>query len=266
MRKVLAGLLCLTSFAFSNELLLKEKGLSTYIQEEEFMVAEGENVIGPITLLPVAITEGLVIKNDKLNIKNLIIEGNNKDWKDVLKGQVISIEGEGRFIRGEVVEIKNQQIMLDTKKGYVVTTLPKFPSKLSSHLNWNELFSPKITFKVSAKEAKTEKFRLVYPVRGLNWKSGYILEIENGKKILTGYISLINKTPLYIKNVDIKLVKGNKTVKVLKNSSIPPFSKKKFLFLQKSLSNVNVEGLIPGKVAVYKNGVFQYFKDVGNIK
>ncbi|RMD45267.1 MAG: hypothetical protein D6831_03690, partial [Aquificota bacterium] len=258
MRKVLAGFLSFISFVFANELILKEEGLSTYIQEEEFMVAEGENVIGPITLLPIAITEGLVIKNDELNIKNLVLEGNNKDWKDVLKGQVISVEGEGRFIRGEVVEIKGQQIMLDTKKGYVVTTLPKFPSKLSSHLNWSELFSPKITFKVSAKEAKTEKFRLVYPVKGLRWKSSYILEIENGRKILTGYISLINDTPLYIKNVDIKLVKENKTVKVLKNSSIPPFSKKKIQFLKKGLTDVNVKGLIPGKVAVYKNGIFQY--------
>ncbi len=262
MRRVLAGVLLVYSLSFANELYIQKTGYSTYVQEEEFMVAEGENVIGPITLLPIAITEGISIVNNNLKIKSFVIEGDNKDWKKALKGQVISIEGEGRFIKGEVVDIKNNRIMLNTRKGYVVTTLPEFPSKISSYLSWNELFSPKITFKISAKEAKTEKFKLKYPIKGLNWDVGYVLDTKDGKKQLKGFIKIINRTPLTLKDINLKLIDNGKVVKTFENTSIPAFSKKEVVFIEGNINKIDKSKLISGKVVVYENGIFKGFKKI----
>lgn len=252
--------------SFANELLLKKEGLSTYIQEEEFMVAEGENVIGPVFLLPIAKLQGLVVEGKDLKVKSYVIEGDNKNWRDALKGQVVSVEGEGRFLRGEVVNIKDDRIMLNTRKGFVVTTLPKFPSKLSSSLKWQELFSPKVTFKVTAKEAKTEKFILRYPVSGINWEINYILRKENGKAKLKGFIRLINNTPLSIGNVSLKLIENNKVIKELPETTLPAFSKKEILFLESDFPPKSKKQLPDGNVAIYEDGLFKGFKKLKNGK
>ncbi len=262
MKRVLIGLAVIStaSLSFANELLLKKEGLSTYVQEEEFMVAEGENVIGPVFLLPIAKLQGLAIQGKDLKIKSYIIEGDNKNWKDALKGQVVSVEGEGRFLRGEVVNINDNRIMLNTRKGFVVTTLPKFPSKLSSSLKWQELFSPKVTFKVTAKEAKTEKFLLRYPVQGINWQVNYVLKKENGKATLEGFIRLINNTPLSLRNVNVKLLEKGKVVKELPETVLPAFSKKEILFLEDTYPPKSQKLLPDGSVAIYENGFFKGFK------
>ncbi len=268
MKRVVLGILAAATVSYANELLIQKTGYSTYIQEEEFMVAEGENVIGPVVLLPIAKLSGLVIEGESLKVESFVIEGDNKNWKDALKGQIVSIEGEGRFIRGEVVEITDNRIMVDTKKGYVVTTLPKFPSKLSSSQNWQELFSPKITFKISAKEAKTEKFKLRYPVSGINWQANYILKKENGKEILQGYLTLLNKTPLSLRNLSVKLYENGKIIKEIKETTLPGFSKKEILFVKDQLKNINLSSLPSGNVSVYEDGIFKGFKKLedGSIK
>ncbi len=268
MKRFLVGILAAATLSYGNELLIQKTGYSTYIQEEEFMVAEGENVIGPVVLLPIAKLSGLVIESNDLKIDSFIIEGDNKNWKDALKGQVVSIEGEGRFIRGEVVEIEDNHIMIDTKKGYVVTTLPKFPSKLSSSQSWQELFSPKITFKIHAKEAKTKIFKLRYPVTGINWQASYVLKKENGKEILQGYLTLLNRTPLSLRNLDIKLYDNGHIIKEIKDTALPGFSKKEILFLKDELKNINLSSLPSGEVSVYQEGIFKGFKKLedGSIK
>ncbi len=259
MKKVLIGLLC-ASTVFANELFLKKEGLSTYVQEEEFMVAEGENVIGPVFLLPIAKLQGLEIQGKDLKIKSYVIEGDNKNWKDALKGQIVSVEGEGRFLRGEVVNITDDRIMLNTRKGFVVTTLPKFPSKLSSPLKWQELFSPKVTFKVTAKEAKTEKFILRYPVQGINWQINYVLRRENGKAIIKGFIRLVNNTPLSLRNINVKLLEKGRIFKELPETVLPAFSKKEILFLEDSFPPKKKSTLPDGIVSIYENGLFKGFR------
>ncbi len=264
MKRILVGVLSVFGLGFADEILLQQKGYSTYIQEEEFMVAEGENVIGPVFLLPIAQLKGVSIKGENLKVKSFLIEGDNRNWIDVLKGQLVSIEGEGRFIKGEVVEIKNNRIMVDTRKGYVITTLPEFPSKLSTVQKWRELFSPKITFKVEAKEAKTEKFRILYPIKGINWKVNYVLTEQGTKKYLKGYIVLSNKTPLSLSDINIKLFSGEKIVKELKGSSLPRFSKKEILFTEGNLQSINLSELPDGEVSIYKNEQFKEFKKLQN--
>ncbi|NPA53928.1 MAG: hypothetical protein GXO21_04600 [Aquificae bacterium] len=264
MKKILLGIIVISNFSLANEILIQKAGYSTYIQEEEFMVAEGENVIGPVFLLPIAKLSGLVVEGENLKIDSFIIEGDNKNWKDTLKGQIVSIEGEGRFIKGAVVEITDNRIMLDTRKGYVVTTLPKFPSRLSSSQNWHELFSPKITFKLSAKEAKTEKFKFIYPVLGISWQAEYILYKTDKKETFQGYITLLNKTPLSLRNVKAKLYENKKIIKEINETTLPSFSKKKILFIKDDMKNINLSSLPSGVIAVYENGVFVGFKKLKN--
>ncbi len=268
MKKIAASILSLSilGISYSDELILKKKGSATYIQKEEFMVAEGENIVGPIFILPVANINGLVIEGNDISVAGYVIEGNNRDWKDVLKGRIVSIEGEGRFIRGEVVNIKDNRIMIDTRKGFVVTTLPEFPSRLSSSQKWRELFSPRITLKISAKKAETKRFTLRYPVTGLNWNINYILSIKNNEKRLEGYIQIVNNTPMDLENINVKLIDKRKVLKELHETTLPAFSRKKVLFYK---GDFPASTSIPdGIVSVYRDGVFMGIKRIvnGNLK
>jgi hypothetical protein len=261
MRRLLAVFLAVFSISYGDSLILTQGKYSTYIQEEEFMVAEGENIIGPISILPTALVDAVDISADNLSITGFIIDRTDPEWKKNLIGKFVTIEGEGRIIRGVVVEIKDRYITLNSKKGFIVTTLPKFPSRISSSLKWEELFSPQLTLKVNSQEAKSQTFKIRYPVRGINWRVSYTLTEKDGIKLLKGFIVIENNTAVDFRKLDIFFQNGLKT---LKDVTLPPYTTKKLLFIKKRVSSVeDVKNLPSGKVFLYKNGIF---KGISGIK
>ncbi|SNZ03896.1 hypothetical protein SAMN06265182_0500 [Persephonella hydrogeniphila] len=255
MRKLIALFFFLFSFSYGDGLILTEGKYSTYIQEEEFMVAEGENIIGPISILPTAVVDAVDVHADNLSITGFIIDKADLDWRRNLVGKFITIEGEGRIIRGVVVEIKGKFIALNSKKGYIVTTLPEFPSRISSHLKWEELFSPQLTLKVNSQEARSQVFKVRYPIKGIKWNISYILTEIDGIKLLKGFITIENSTSVDFRKIDISFENGFKT---LKDVTLPPHTTKKLLFIKKRInSKEETKNLPSGKVFIYRNGVFQ---------
>ncbi|MDQ7055981.1 MAG: hypothetical protein Q9M89_05735 [Persephonella sp.] len=255
MKKVVLPVLLVFYIALGDTLILSKNKYSTYIQEEEFMLAEGENIIGPVTLLPNAVVDAVDIFADNVTVKSIIYDKVHQDWKKNLLGRYITVEGEGRIIRGVVVSIGDKFITIDTKKGYVVTTLPKFPSRISSHLRWGELFSPQLTLKVNSPEAMSQTFRIRYPVYGFSWDIYYILTINNGIKQIKGFIKIINNTAVNLKKVDVE-INGLKNRR-FSEISISPYSLKKVMFIKKRIKNLEqIKRLPEGKVYIYKNGIF----------
>ncbi len=264
MKKFLLPVLFVFCFATGDTLILSKNKYSTYIQEEEFMLAEGENIIGPISLLPNALIDAVDIFADSVTVKSVIYDKVNQDWRKNFLGKYVTVEGEGRIIRGVVVSIDEKFITLDTKKGYVVTTLPEFPSRISSHLRWKEIFSPQLTLKVNSPEAMSQMFKIRYPVSGFRWEVYYILSINNGIKQLKGFIKIINDTAVNLKKVDIQIDGLNN--KKFKDISISPFSIKKIMFVKRNIKNVQqTKGLVEGKVYIYKNGVFTKVINLKNL-
>ncbi|WP_457640834.1 hypothetical protein [Persephonella sp.] len=262
-KKGLIVSLFLFSISFGDILYLNKSGYSTYIQEEEFMVADGENIVGPIFLKPIAKTDSILIEAEGIKIEGYFLENVNKNWKKNIIGKFISIEGEGRVVKGTVLDIEDNYIKLDTKKGYVVTTLPEFPSRLRSPLKWNELFSPQVTLKIKSGVAQTQIFKISYPVEGLSWKAEYILDIKNNHKKLYGFINIKNETAVEFKNVQVVLMDKDYR-KDLKEIHINSFGEKKLKLFEKEMKDKEMLDLPDGKVAVYKNGIFigyKYLKD-----
>ncbi|MBK3331902.1 hypothetical protein GWK41_02320 [Persephonella atlantica] len=252
---VIVTLLIFFLNAFGNTLILSKSGYSTYIQEEEFMLAKGENIIGPITVLPNAVVDAVDIFADNVTINSIIYDRVHENWKKNLLGKYVTVEGEGRIIRGVVVYIGKKFITLDTKKGYVVTTIPEFPSRITSHLRWEELFSPQLTLKVNSPEAMSQTFKIRYPVYGFGWDIYYILTINDGIKQIKGFIKIINNTAVNLKKVSIE-INGLKNRR-FSEISISPYSFKKVLFIKKRIKNLEqIKGLPEGKVYIYKNGIF----------
>ena len=255
MKRIILSVLLVFHLAIGDTLILSKGKYSTYVQEEEFMLAEGENIVGPVTLLPNALVDAVDIFADNVTVKSIIYDRVYQNWKENLLGKHITVEGEGRIIKGVVISIEGKFITLNTKKGYVVTTIPKFPSRISSHLKWEELFSPQLTLKVNSPEAMSQTFRIRYPVDGFKWEVYYTLSINNGVKQLKGFIKITNNTSVNLKNVTIQIdgLKNKKFVDI----SISPFSVKKVTFIKKKVMNLQqIKGLINGKVYIYKNGIF----------
>jgi len=254
--KALIFLLLLNLNTFANTLILTDNRYATYIQEEEFMLAEGENVIGPIHILPLALMDAVEIVGDNETVKSLIFEKTSSNWKKNILGKSITIEGEGRVIRGKVISVEKDYITLNTKKGFVITTLPKFPSRISSPSTWEELFSPQLTLKVNSPESKSQVFKIRYPLEGIIWKVNYIMNITGGLNQLKGYIVITNNTPINFKKVDI--IVNNKIKKEFQQVSLPPYTEKKVLFIKKNIkSPADFAPLPGGEVYIYKNGIFQ---------
>ncbi len=251
------------SLSFGDTLFLSRSGYSTYIQEEEFMVADGDNVIGPIFLKPIAVTESIFVEAEGIEVEGYFLENVSKNWKENLKGKFVSIEGEGRVIKGTVLDINKDFIKINTRKGFIITTLPKFPSRIKSPLKWSELFSPQITLKVRSDIAQSQIFRIRYPVEGLNWNAEYILYEENNGLYLTGYINIKNSTPVEFKKLKVILLdKGFK--KDMGEIHINSFGEKKLKFIHKKITEKEKLDLPDGKVSIYKEGLFKgyrYIKD-----
>lgn len=255
MKKIVAVFLSMAFFAFGNTLILTKGKYSTYIQEEEFMLAQGENIIGPIQLLPTANIDAVEIFAGNSSVTSFVVEKANQDWRKNLIGKHITIEGGGRIIRGEVISINGKYITLNSQKGFIVTTLPEFPSRISSALRWNELFSHQLTLKINSKEAVSQKIKLKYPITGINWKVIYTLNIINGIKKLNGYIVIQNNSPVDFRKIDL-IILGMKERKI-SQISIPPFTEKRIKFVKKDIKSYSdISNLPSGKVFVYKNGVF----------
>ena len=266
MKKFLLGILTVFSsfsFSFADTLLLTKNGYSTYIQEEEFVLTKGINVIGPIYLQPIAETDGISIFGKGISLEGLLVENEGDSWRKKLSGKDVYIEGEGRIIKGKVIKIKDNFIQLNTKKGYTITTLPKFPSRLRIKDNWEKVFSPKITLKLRSDTEETKVIRVEYPVKNLNWKVSYIL--KDGK--LEQYIIFINKTPLTLENINLNLIDNKGSIwKKLKSITIPAFSKKKIKVFSKDINSLNLKNLPNGKVAIYENNIFIGYKNLDELK
>ena len=265
MKKFFLGILTIFtsfSFSFADTLLLTKKGYSTYIQEEEFVLTKGINVIGPIYLQPIAETDGINVFGKGISLEGLLIENEGESWIKKLSGKDVYIEGEGRIIKGKVIKIKDNFIQLNTKKGYTITTLPKFPSRLRVKDSWEKVFAPKITLKLKSNTEETKLIKVEYPVKNLNWKVSYILKDGN----IEQYIIFINKTPLTLENINIKLIDNGKIWKNLKGITIPAFSKKKVKVLSKNINSLNLKNLPNGKVAIYKNNIFLGYKNLYELK
>ncbi|WP_457621847.1 hypothetical protein [Persephonella sp.] len=247
------------SLAFADTLFLSRTGLSTYVQEEEFMVADGENVIGPIFLKPIAVTEGILVEADGIEIEGYFLENTSKNWKENLKGKFISVEGEGRVVKGTVIELDKEFIKINTRKGFVVTTIPKFPSRIKSPLKWDELFSPQITLKVKSKLAQSQIFRISYPVEGLSWDAEYVINKKNSEMYLTGFVNIKNTTPVEFKNLTVVLIDRDYK-KDMGEIHINSFGEKKLKFIQKKITEKEILDIPDGKVSIYENGIFTGYR------
>jgi len=256
MKKFLTLLFLITGLAYGNTLIFTDSKYSTYIQEEEFMLAEGENVIGPISILPIALVDAVEVVGGSETVRSFIFEITFPDWKKNIKGKFVTIEGEGRIIRGTVISVDNKYITLNTKKGFVITTLPEFPSRISSPLRWEELFSPQLTLKVNSSEAKSQILKIRYPVKGVEWKINYIMNVKDGIKQLKGYIVIVNNTPVDFRRVDVVIT--DRIKKEFRQVSLPPYTQKKILFTAKNINSPSdILNLPEGTVYIYRNGIFE---------
>ncbi|RMA97136.1 hypothetical protein [Hydrogenothermus marinus] len=243
--KIIFLILFLIGFAYADTLIINKKGKDTYIQEEKFMFAEGENVIGPIKLIPI-ISSSLI----KVELKNgylisYLLSDFNKNWEKNLKGKIVSVEGNGRFITGKVIDIQDNYIIIDTPKGITITTIPKFPARISLKGKFQDSFSPTLNLKIYSKDIQEKTIKIIYPVEGIKYSMKYIEE----NKRLTAYFILENNTPVDFKNIDLVL-KGNFFTKKFKNVYLPAFSKKVIK------ADIPPEKYEEGIIYKYKNQTF----------
>ncbi len=262
MRTVLFSILLIFSFSLADELIIGKKGkVSFYTQESEFLVAKGDSVVGPIDLLPMAQTDYLVIENENPDYRVLtyLIEPTFKDWKKNLLGKTVSYEGNGRIIKGVVRDISEKFITVETKRGVIVTTLPEFPSKISSHFNWKELYSPKITLRINSKISDSVKIYFKYPLANIYWEPFYILKVKGKTGKFYSFYNIKNQTQIYFNNIDIKIQKSKSKIFILaKKTSLPSLSEKRVEMNKPKSVNFNDRAYVgkefpDGKVIIYKN-------------
>jgi len=257
--------LFLVSITFANELIVGKNGNSTYIQQTEFLVAQGESVVGPVSLLPNAKTDALMIKSNDVKILGYIASITKQSTIENLVGKTISIEGDGRLIRGTVVSIKDGFITIDTKSGIVVTTLPTFPSRISSSLRWQEISSPYLTIKLNSDKPKTAIIFIKYPVSDISWDVSYIYDMDSKK--LTGFYIIKNDTPITLKDITLSILDESRYIQLYMKTYLEPFAQKHIKFAE--INNTEIGKKIDtniylpnGKVAVYKNGIFTGYKNL----
>ncbi len=269
MRKILTLFFVLIfGVSYGDDLLVYKNRPATYIQYEEFLVAEGTSVLGPVKLKPLAITDSLRVEANENNIQiqGILINKAEKNWRETIIGKNISIEGGGRFVKGKVKGIDGKYIILDTKRGTVITTLPDFPEKISSILRWEELFSPYIMIKIKSNFSGNSTFRIFYQLNDINWNMKYVLDLS--KRRLTAFLVLKNNTNVNFQNVNL-LVQQNsgKTFKRFK-TSIDANSYKLINIGEFTVSNGKVhssEKLPNGNVYVYSNYKFEGVKKLINL-
>ncbi len=257
-------ILFLFSLSFADSLIVNNKGSSTYIQYSQFLLAQGETVIGPVQLLVGADVDNVLIKpsNNAIKVLGYVSEPTANNILESLVGKTISIEGEGRLIRGTVISVKDGFITLDTKNGVVVTTIPTFPNKISSSLKWQDLLSPRITIKLSSDKPMNAGINLIYPINGFQWNVIYSAEIVNNNVILNGFYKITNSTPLKLTDVNLYIKDREKIIKLQDNVIFEPYSskfisiEKVVLPLQKEIKISSDKYFPDGKVAVYKNNVY----------
>lgn len=256
----------------ADSLVVDKKGFSTYIQYSQFLVAQGETVVGPIQLLPVAKVESVLIKpTDKdVKVSGYLVEPTKENWVENLVGKTISIEGDGRLVRGTVISVKDGYITVDTKNGVVITTLPVFPNRISSSLKWQDLMAPKLTIKLYSEKPSSSGINILYPVSGFEWDVVYNVEIQDNKVIFNGFYEVKNNTALRLVDVSLYIKEGNKTIKLYDKTVIEPYSSK-IINIDRIILNYNKEikleskkYLPDGKVAVYKNSTFIGYGTLNN--
>ncbi len=271
MKKAIFLFLVMFQISFASELIVSKTGFSTYIQHAEFLVAEGESIIGPVSLLPIADTSSILIESP---VKNIVVEGyvlekSFQDWKKNMIGKIASIEGEGRFIKGKIMKIENNYIQVNTERGLVITTLPVFPSKISSSLNWQEIYSPRLTIKLKSEKSTNADFYIKYPVKNINWDVVYLLKINGNKGTFYGFYTIKNNTPIRFSKTKVSLKDGRKLIPLHNKITIEPFTEKRFLINSPVKVNVSPQikinrNLPKGMVSVYRNGVFEGYKKLIN--
>ncbi len=254
--------LFLFSFSFADELFLYREKPANYVQYEEFLVADGVSVIGPVKLLPHASLDSLKVETGSESIKILavLVENTGKNWKNNIIDKHISVEGQGRFIRGKVKSIEGNFIIIDTNRGTVITTLPDFPERISSLLRWEELFSPYVMVKINSSFSGNSTFRFVYQIDGITWEPVYLYKKD--KEFVEEFIKIENKTNINFQNVKLYIKYKDKTFKEFE-TSIESNSKKLIKTGEYTVKNgiINTENkLIDGKVAVYDRDEFLGFR------
>ena len=266
MRKILAFLFTFLALSkvYADSLIVNNKELSTYIQYSQFLLAQGETVIGPIQLLPVGKVDSILIKPTDKDVKvvGYIVEPTKENWVENLVGKTISIEGEGRLVRGTVISVKDGYITIDTKNGVVMTTLPVFPNRLSSALKWQDLMAPKLTIKLYSEKPASSGINILYPVSGFEWNVIYSAEIQGDKVVLNGFYEIKNNTAVRLTDVALYIKSQDRVVKLYDKTVIEPYTSKLVLidkFVLNNAKEIKVESkkfLPDGKVAVYKNSTF----------
>ena len=271
MKRIVFLFLLMFQFSFASELIVNKSGLSTYVQHAEFLVAEGESVIGPIGLLPIADTNSILIESPVQNIlvEGYVLEKSFTDWKKNMVGKIASVEGEGRFIKGKIMKIENNYIQINTERGLVITTLPKFPSKISSSLNWQEIYSPRLTIKLKSDKSTNADFYVKYPVKNISWSVVYLFKIEKNRGTFYGYYAIKNETPIRFSKTKVSLKIGKKLIPLDNEITIEPFTEKRFLITSpikvKISPQIRIGKNLPnGTVSIYRNGVFEGYKRLIN--
>lgn len=266
MKKILAFLFTFIALSkvYADSLIVNNKELSTYIQYSQFLLAQGETVIGPIQLLPVGKVDSVLIKPTDKDVKvvGYIVEPTKENWVENLVGKTIAIEGEGRLVRGTVISVKDGYITIDTKNGVVMTTLPVFPNRLSSALKWQDLMAPKLTIKLYSERPASSGINILYPVSGFEWNVIYSAEIQGDKVMLNGFYEIKNNTAVKLTDVALYIKSQDRVVKLYDKTVIEPYTSKLVLidkFVLNNAKEIKVESkkfLPDGKVAIYKNSTF----------
>lgn len=264
---VIVILLAFIKLTFADGLVVAKNGFSTYSQKAEFILPEGESVVGPIKLLPYAKLESILIKpgNSDVFVVGYVLEQGREKNIEAIIGKNISIEGEGRVITGTVVSVKDGYITLDTKKGMIITTFPTFPSRISSPLNWQNSMSPQITVRLKSIKPKKSILNIVYPIDGFSYQVYYIGNIEANQLTIQEFYKINNSTSLGIKDIELYVKEDSgKIVKLYDKTYIEPFS-------CKVINTKNYKFNISGKtvklplnnitLSLYKDGIF-----IGDIK
>ncbi|MCX7760668.1 MAG: hypothetical protein N2Z81_05720 [Hydrogenothermaceae bacterium] len=274
LRKVVAGILALFSISFADSLTVNKSGFSTYTQINEFILPEGESVVGPIKLLPLAKVESLVITptDSTVSVVGYVFEPSRSNWIENIVGKTISIEGEGRVISGTVISVKDGYITIDTKRGLIITTLPTFPSRLSSSLNWQDLMSPKITVRLKSLKPQNASVKISYPLEGFSWQVSYVGNVMKDKVLIQEFYTIKNETSLNLKDVELYIKDRDMTVKLFNKTFIEPYTSKvvKYREMEGSLSGKVIK--IPEKynlnnttINLYKDNIFLgTFKVINN--
>ncbi|MGB9766339.1 MAG: hypothetical protein ACPLXN_02590 [Sulfurihydrogenibium sp.] len=262
----------LVSKVYADTLVVNKKEFSTYIQYSQFLLAQGETVVGPIQLIPVAKVDSILIKptNKEVKVLGYMVEPTKENWVENLVGKTVSIEGEGRVVKGTVISVKDGYITVDTKNGVVITTLPTFPNRLSSSLKWQELMSPKITLKLYSDKPTSIGINMFYPVSGFEWDVVYNAEIQGNKVIFNGFYEIKNQTALRLIDVALFIKDNERTIKLYDKTIVEPYSSKVVnidslvLNYSKEIKVESKKYLPNGKVAVYKNSTFIGYGSLNN--